>query len=69
MAESIEVRARVPESIYAQLREKAPGGDDLSDAELVRYWLQFGIRQHDLQVIRAVGERPQETTESQEQAH
>lgn len=46
----------VPDEFLSWLRKNAPASDSMSEAELVRYWLQYAKRQYELEEVRARSE-------------
>lgn len=47
------LQTEVPDEFEQWLKKKAPASDSMSDAELLRYWLQYAKRQYELEERRA----------------
>lgn len=54
---SERLQTDVPDWFFEWMRLKAPLSSDASQAQLVRYWLEFAYRQHHLQEMRATGQK------------
>ena len=54
-----ELRTEVPEETYEELQDKAPVSADISNSALLSFWLDYALRQWELEEMRATGRRPE----------
>lgn len=56
--ESEELRGRVLKTLIDRARQKVVGGEEMSDSDLIEYYLRYGLRQMELEEMEATGARP-----------
>lgn len=53
---SKEVRGDVPDEFWDWMVKNTPTGSEMSKAQILRHWLNYAYRQHQLQQMRATGQ-------------
>lgn len=53
---SKELRGHVPDELWEWMVNNTPAASEMSDADIVRHWMNYAYRQHQLQQMRATGQ-------------